>query len=118
MDKRQEPSETETILMALDQISQTIDVMTSVVGRLRNYMQQQEASAQLTKSRNCRPICSPTAYCTNTGATQAPVAVHAGAHHRSQFKAAFAPACYWRRHYSFTPQLHYKLTTDSTPVCL
>jgi hypothetical protein len=39
------PSETETILMALDQISQTIDVMTSVVGRLRNYMQQQEASA-------------------------------------------------------------------------
>ena len=39
------PSETETILMALDQISQTIDVMTSVVGRLRNYLQQQEAAA-------------------------------------------------------------------------
>jgi hypothetical protein len=39
------PSETETILMALDQISQTIDVMTSVVGRLRNYRQQQEAAA-------------------------------------------------------------------------
>jgi hypothetical protein len=39
------PSETETILMALDQISQTIDVMTSVVGRLRSYMQQQEAAA-------------------------------------------------------------------------
>ena len=39
------PKETETILMALDQISQTIDVMTSVVGRLRNYMQQQEAAA-------------------------------------------------------------------------
>jgi hypothetical protein len=39
------PSETETILMALDQISQTIDVMTSVVGRLRVYMQQQESSA-------------------------------------------------------------------------
>ena len=38
-------SEKETILMALDQISQTIDVMTSVVGRLRNYMQQQQASA-------------------------------------------------------------------------
>jgi hypothetical protein len=38
-------SETETILMALDQISQTIDVMTSVVGRLRNYMQEQEAAA-------------------------------------------------------------------------
>ncbi|MFV8818541.1 hypothetical protein [Haliea sp. E17] len=39
------PSETETILMALDQISQTIDVMTSVVGRLRHYVQQQGASA-------------------------------------------------------------------------
>jgi hypothetical protein len=39
------PTETETILMALDQISQTIDVMTSVVGRLRNYMAQQEAAA-------------------------------------------------------------------------
>ena len=39
------PTETETILMALDQISQTIDVMTNVVGRLRNYMQQQEAAA-------------------------------------------------------------------------
>jgi hypothetical protein len=32
-------------LMALDQISQTIDVMTSVVGRLRNYLHQQENAA-------------------------------------------------------------------------
>ena len=46
MDKREKnPTETETILMALDQISQTIDVMTSVVGRLRSYMQQQESAA-------------------------------------------------------------------------
>ena len=46
MDNRDKnASDTETILMALDQISQTIDVMTSVVGRLRNFMQQQEASA-------------------------------------------------------------------------
>ena len=37
-------TETETILMALDQISQTIDVMTSVVNRLRNYVQQQEVA--------------------------------------------------------------------------
>ena len=44
-DNQKNPSETETILMALDQISQTIDVMTSVVGRLRNYPQQQEAAA-------------------------------------------------------------------------
>jgi hypothetical protein len=34
--------DTETILMALDQISQTIDVMTSVVGRLRTYLQEQD----------------------------------------------------------------------------
>ncbi len=39
------PSETETILMALDQISQTIDVMTSVVNRLRTYVRQQDAKA-------------------------------------------------------------------------
>jgi hypothetical protein len=38
-------TDAETILMALDQISQTIDVMTSVVGRLRNHMQQQESAA-------------------------------------------------------------------------
>lgn len=38
------PTETETILIALDQISQTIDVMTSVVGRLRSHMQQQESA--------------------------------------------------------------------------
>jgi hypothetical protein len=36
--------EAETILMALDQISQTIDVMTSVVGRLRSFVRQQQAS--------------------------------------------------------------------------
>jgi len=40
------PSETETILMALDQISQTIDVMTSVVSRLRNYVHQRDAAAR------------------------------------------------------------------------
>jgi hypothetical protein len=38
--------ETETILMALDQISQTIDVMTSVVGRLRTHLQEQESMRQ------------------------------------------------------------------------
>ena len=39
------PKDTETILMALDQISQTIDVMTSVVGRLRVYLQEHPDSA-------------------------------------------------------------------------
>ena len=40
------PKDTETILMALDQISQTIDVMTSVVGRLRTYLQEQESASR------------------------------------------------------------------------
>lgn len=38
-------ADTETILMALDQISQTIEVMTSVVGKLRNHMERREAAA-------------------------------------------------------------------------
>lgn len=38
------PKDTETVMMALDQISQTIDVMTSVVGRLRTYMQEEASS--------------------------------------------------------------------------
>jgi hypothetical protein len=47
MDNDKKPAkDAETILMALDQISQTIDVMTSVVGRLRTYLQEQESSAQ------------------------------------------------------------------------
>jgi hypothetical protein len=41
-DREEDPNDNETILMALDQISQTIDVMTSVVGRLRHYVQEQE----------------------------------------------------------------------------
>ena len=44
MSDNDKPTETETILMALDQVSQTIDVMTSVVNRLRNYVQQQEVA--------------------------------------------------------------------------
>mgnify|MGYP001819137572 FL=1 len=37
------PTSNETILMALDQIGQTIDVMNGVVGRLRTYLQEQDA---------------------------------------------------------------------------
>jgi hypothetical protein len=44
-----DPSDTETVLMALDQISQTIDVMTSIVGRLRTYLEQQETKADPTQ---------------------------------------------------------------------
>ena len=32
--------DTETLLMTLDQLGQTIDIMTSVVGRLHNYVAQ------------------------------------------------------------------------------
>ena len=44
-------SDRESILLALDQLSQTIDVMTSVVGRLRSQVEaqadtQREASGQ------------------------------------------------------------------------
>jgi hypothetical protein len=44
-EKDKNPKDTETILMALDQISQTIDVMTSVVGRLRTYLQEQDSGS-------------------------------------------------------------------------
>ena len=51
MDKNdKELSANETVLMALDQISQTIDVMTSVVGRLRSYLEQQEARSKTADS--------------------------------------------------------------------
>jgi len=39
-------TDTEVMLVALDQISQTIEVMTSVVGRLRAYLREHEASRQ------------------------------------------------------------------------
>jgi hypothetical protein len=41
-----ERTDHETILMALDQISQTIDVMTSVVGRLRHFVHEQGVAAE------------------------------------------------------------------------
>jgi hypothetical protein len=58
-DSDKSPKDTETVLMALDQISQTIDVMTSVVGRLRTYLQQQEAAAAADKSHDLRAEMQP-----------------------------------------------------------
>jgi hypothetical protein len=52
-------TDTETILMALDQISQTIDVMTSVVGRLRTYLKQQESAAAIDKTRDLEAEVHP-----------------------------------------------------------
>ncbi|MEM1403709.1 MAG: hypothetical protein AAGG55_10295 [Pseudomonadota bacterium] len=45
-DKEHDQNDNETILMALDQISQTIDVMTSVVGRLRHFVEEQELTQE------------------------------------------------------------------------
>jgi len=49
------PKDSETVLMALDQISQTIDVMTSVIGRLRTHVQEQAASRQSELQAEMRP---------------------------------------------------------------
>ncbi len=46
-DRDKTAKDSETVMMALDQISQTIDVMTSVVGRLRHHVEKQEAAAEL-----------------------------------------------------------------------
>lgn len=56
-DQEQEPerNDNETILMALDQISQTIDVMTSVVGRLRHFVQEQEVTQDMEVREAMRP---------------------------------------------------------------
>lgn len=40
-DNKKAPVDTETILLTLDQIGQTIDIMTTVVGRLRGYISEQ-----------------------------------------------------------------------------
>ena len=40
-DLKKEQLDSETILLTLDQIGQTIDIMTSVVGRLRGYITEQ-----------------------------------------------------------------------------
>lgn len=55
-DKKIATTDTETILMALDQISQTIDVMTSVVGRLRTYLQEQESIRKTEAAADMTPV--------------------------------------------------------------
>jgi hypothetical protein len=54
-DYEQDSNDNETILMALDQISQTIDVMTSVVGRLRSFVQEQDLSRDAEIREAMRP---------------------------------------------------------------
>jgi C4-dicarboxylate-specific signal transduction histidine kinase len=54
-DAQGERNDNETILMALDQISQTIDVMTSVVGRLRHFVQEQEMAEEVEVREAMRP---------------------------------------------------------------
>ncbi len=50
-EKKKPHTDTDTILMALDQIGQTIDVMTSVVGRLRTYLQEQQATSNQAEAK-------------------------------------------------------------------
>ncbi|WP_019531001.1 hypothetical protein [Dasania marina] len=44
-EQKKVPVDTETILMTLDQLSQTIEIMTTVVGRLRHYVCEQQQAA-------------------------------------------------------------------------
>lgn len=47
MDKQDDPTEdSEHVLIALDQISQTIDVMNRIVARLRNHVEHQDTGKQ------------------------------------------------------------------------
>ena len=51
-DNKKAQLDSETILMTLDQIGQTIDIMTNVVGRLRGYITEQiDESDQQTKQQ-------------------------------------------------------------------
>ena len=49
----------EAILLTLDQLSQTIDVMTSVVGRLKAYLQEHDGAGR--ESAEEEPPPAPTA---------------------------------------------------------
>ncbi len=50
MSENKSPDESETILIALDQISQTIEVMTRVVNRLRHHVENQADTSSDTES--------------------------------------------------------------------
>ncbi|WP_101760201.1 hypothetical protein [Oceanicoccus sp. KOV_DT_Chl] len=53
-DDKKAQLDSETILMTLDQIGQTIDIMTNVVGRLRGYITEQ-TSAQTNQDKEITP---------------------------------------------------------------
>ncbi len=55
-DDKKAQVDSETILMTLDQIGQTIDIMTNVVGRLRGYITEQVASQETEKSSETESI--------------------------------------------------------------
>jgi len=50
--------DSETILMTLDQIGQTIDIMTNVVGRLRGYITER-LDESVTSTENEQPTHHP-----------------------------------------------------------
>lgn len=49
-DEKKAQLDSETILMTLDQIGQTIDIMTNVVGRLRGYITEQLDTSEQTST--------------------------------------------------------------------
>jgi len=62
------PIDTETVLMTLDQLGQTIDIMTSVVGRLRNYISEHHPIETGAAQESLHPseTCSTQRHKTNT----------------------------------------------------
>jgi hypothetical protein len=58
-DDKKAQVDSETILMTLDQIGQTIDIMTNVVGRLRGYITEQTEHAAKTNQHEETEIPTP-----------------------------------------------------------
>ncbi|MEE8059337.1 MAG: hypothetical protein V3T17_16095 [Pseudomonadales bacterium] len=58
-DDKKAQVDSETILMTLDQIGQTIDIMTNVVGRLRGYITEQLDGSASSSTKNDQPTHHP-----------------------------------------------------------
>jgi argininosuccinate lyase len=51
-DNKKTEVDAETLLLTLDQVSQTIDIMTDVVGKLRNYVTTQAQQSETNHTTN------------------------------------------------------------------
>lgn len=52
-DNKKEEVDSEAIMMTLDQISQTMEIMTSVVGRLRGYITEKQELSSVSNQEDC-----------------------------------------------------------------